>query len=59
MKEIRLCWSRCQFNDEGLPVTGGLWIPATPWNRELAERMRQAGNEVYGQHTHWIEEREA
>jgi hypothetical protein len=59
MMEIRVRWSRAQFDEDGEPVTGGLWIPDNPINRELAERMVRAGDEVYGEGTHWLEEREA
>jgi len=59
MQEIRLCWSRGQVDENGRPVTGGRWFPATPVNRELAERVRQAGEAIYGVGSHWIEERKA
>ncbi|WP_213957960.1 MULTISPECIES: hypothetical protein [unclassified Variovorax] len=59
MMEIRVRWSRAQFDEDGQPVTSGLWIPDNPINRELAERMVRAGDEVYGEGTHWLEEREA
>ena len=51
MKEIRLGWSRGEVCQQGQPVTGGLSIRGTPWNRELAVRVCHAGHEVYGRGT--------
>jgi len=59
MKEIRVRWRRGEFDEGGREVTGGLWHPATPVNREIAERIVRAGEEVYGEGSHWIEERVA
>lgn len=59
MKEVRVRWRRGQFDEHGHEVTGRLWHPDTPIHRELAERMVRAGEEVYGEGSHWIEEREA
>jgi hypothetical protein len=67
MKEIRLGWSDGiarddeQLTVEGVPVHvgGGLWRPDTPENRQAIEQAVAAGNETYGEGTHWIEEREA
>jgi hypothetical protein len=59
VKEIRVRWSRQQFDEDGHEITGSLWHPDTPINRELAQRVVEAGEEAYGQGSHWLEEREA
>jgi len=60
MTEIRLAWSIQDRKDlTGRPVDGGLWHPDTPANREAITITMEAGNEAYGDGTHWIEEREA
>ncbi|MBT2326300.1 hypothetical protein J7E62_28645 [Variovorax paradoxus] len=67
MKEIRLRWSDGIAKDDeqltvvGVPVHpgGGLWHPDTPENRRALEQVMAAGNETYGEGTHWIEERDA
>ena len=66
MKEIRLRWSEGLAKDdeqltvEGVPVHAGngLWHPETPENRWTLEQVMVAGNETYGDGTHWIEVRE-
>jgi hypothetical protein len=67
MREIRLRWSDGiakddeQLTVEGVPIHpgGGLWHPDTPENRRTLEQVMAAGNETYGEGSHWIEEREA
>jgi hypothetical protein len=67
MKEIRLRWSKgIVKDDEQLTVDGapeypggGLWHPDTPENRWMLEQVMAAGNETYGEGTHWLEERAA
>jgi hypothetical protein len=67
MKEVRQRWSDGiarddeQLTVEGLPAHpgGGLGHPDTPENRRTLEQIIVAGNETYGEGTHWIEEREA
>jgi hypothetical protein len=67
MKEVRQRWSDGiarddeQLTVEGLPAHpgGGLGHPDTPENRRTLEQIMVAGNETYGEGTHWIEEREA
>jgi hypothetical protein len=60
MKEIRLCWSVAgRTNQDGEPIQGGLWHPITDENMRDLEIVRAVGDEVYGEGTHWIEEREA
>ena len=59
MKMIRVRWRRGQFDQDGREVTGSLWHPDTPINREIVERVVRAGEEVRGAGSHWIEERVA
>lgn len=59
MKETRVRWRRGQFDQEGREIPGSLWHPDTPLNREMAGRVVRAGEEVYGEGSHWIEERVA
>lgn len=67
MKEIRLRWTEGIANDdeqltvEGVPAHPGgrLWCPDTSENRRTLEQVAAEGNEIYGEGTHWIEEREA
>ena len=67
LKEIRLRWSDGiakddeQLTVEGVPAHpgGGLWHPDTFDNRRTLEHIMAAGNETYGDGTHWIEQREA
>ena len=59
MKEIRVRWRRGEFDNQGREITGSLWHPDTPINREIARRVVRAGEEVYGAGSHWIEERAA
>lgn len=57
MKEIQLRWmvSRGAMRKRGF----GIWHPDTPDNRKTLEAVRDAGNETFGDGTHWIVEREA
>lgn len=60
MIEIRLRWNvvgRTNLADE--LIGGGTWCPDIPENRKDLEIIMQSGNEVYGEGSHWIEEREA
>jgi hypothetical protein len=60
MIEIRLCWDVVgRENLVGEPIDGGTWCTDTPENRKTLETIEEAGNEVYGEFSHWIEEREA
>ncbi len=58
MIEIRLRWTKGQSKETGTPGVG-LWHPDTPENRETLRIVMWAGNETFGEGTHWIEEREA
>ena len=60
MKEIRFCWSIIRrYSISEIPIQGGLWHPDTPDNQRDLEVVMEAGNEQYGEGTHWIEECEA
>lgn len=55
MKEIRLCTTVAEVAGE-TPQPGS-WTLETPPMREAFEVLVKAGNERYGQGTHWMEER--
>ncbi len=58
MKEIRLCWS-CEVSHEKHEIqTTSIWQPSSPALLRDFEIMVEAGNELYGAGTHWVEERE-
>lgn len=57
--EIRLGWSAeiCHFGHE--IQSFAVWCAANPWLRRDFEIMVVTANEVFGDATHWIEERPA
>lgn len=59
MTEIRICWTEVAGHTRSQPSEGGLWIPETSKNRDELEAYVEAGNQGFGQGTHWIERREA
>jgi hypothetical protein len=59
MTEIRLRWSDLVLQEEEAASRGGLWLPDTPRNREKLWRAAELANRLYGDRTHWIEERQA
>jgi hypothetical protein len=59
MTEIRICWSKAVSLTKLSGSEGGLWLPETPKNLEELEAYVEAGNQGFGQGTHWIERREA
>jgi hypothetical protein len=59
MTEIRLRWSDEVPQEDLGDSRGGLWVPDTPRNRERLSRAIELANSLYGQATHWIEERQA
>lgn len=59
MTEIRLRWSDQVPHETGAAYPGCLWLPDTPRNRERLALAADSANELYGQETHWIEERQA
>ncbi len=56
MKEIRIC--RKKPEEPGETVEQGLWMPESPLARDAFEALVAAGNEAFGMHSHWLEERE-
>lgn len=59
MKEIRVCWVPRVHHHELVDRTNGLWMPDTPDNRRDLEVIVEVACEVYGEGSHWLEEREA
>jgi hypothetical protein len=60
MKEIRLirsCTQGGQAPSEA-NASGGVWHPATQGNREALDTIARAGNQAYGEGTHWVLERQ-
>ena len=57
--EIRLRWSAeiCHFGHE--IQSSAIWCAANPWLRRDFEMMVAIANEVFGDASHWIEERPA
>lgn len=58
-QEIRLNWSSeiCHFDHEIQSCS--IWCAASPWLRRDFEIMVAIANEVFGDASHWIEERPA
>ena len=59
MNEIQLRWEVGSRQSPPEKSGAGLWHPDTPENRVTLEAVRDAGNETYGDGTHWIAERRA
>lgn len=60
MTEIRVAWPfGLHENQLGEPIAGGLWMLDNEVNRRELEIIVEAGNEVCGPGTHWLEERQA
>lgn len=60
MIEIRVAWKfGLHENEAGEPIAGGVWFPDTPQTRRELTIVVDAGNEVAGEGSHWLEEREA
>ncbi|MDP9892617.1 hypothetical protein J2W32_000938 [Variovorax boronicumulans] len=57
MKEIRLGWSLEVSHLKHQIQAAASWKPETPALRRDLEIMAEVGNEVFGEGTHWIEER--
>lgn len=56
--EIRLRWSD-EVLQEGAVPYGSLWLPDIPRNRDQLNEAMALGNRLYGDKTHWIEQRQA
>lgn len=60
MQEIRVGWKYGLHEDQfGEPSDGGVWFPDSPEVRRDLIIIVEAGNEVAGEGTHWLEERQA
>ena len=60
MIEIRVAWPLgLHENEAGEPTDGGVWFPDTPDNRRELNIIVEAGNEVVGDGSHWLQERQA
>ena len=60
MTEIRVAWQFGLHETEaGEPLGGGVWFPDTPESRRELTIVVEAGNDVAGPGTHWLEERQA
>lgn len=60
MTEIRICRSLPDKTSlPGEAADGGAWHPDSPNNREMLRIILESCLEIYGQGTHWVEEREA
>lgn len=57
MKEIRLGWSLEVSHLKHQIQAAASWKPDTAALRRDLEIMAEVGNEVFGEGTHWIEER--
>ena len=57
--ELRLRWSDKVIHEGVVKSNGGLWIPDTPHGRYKLEQAVELANKLYGNETHWIEERQA
>lgn len=56
--EIRLRWSDEVHHAEPARC-GSLWLPDTPRNRHHLNQAMALANRLYGDETHWIEQRQA
>ena len=60
MLEIRVGWLfGLHENDAGKPLAGGGWLPDSPETRRELSIIVEAGREVCGAGTHWLEVRRA
>jgi len=56
--EIRLRWSD-EVHHEEPAHCGSLWLPDTAGNRNHLNEAMALANRLYGDKTHWIEQRQA
>lgn len=57
MTEIRVCWLPEIEHTFGSPEGCGPWMPWSADNFDTLIAIQQAGVEVYGAGTHWVEDR--
>ncbi len=59
MREIRLCWvSTINSGPFREPLEFGVWCPDDETSRSEIEHIVDTGNQVWGEGSHWIQERE-
>jgi hypothetical protein len=59
MKDIRLCWVETRRTTvDGFPVECGPWCADNEESRRELGEILDAGTQVCGADSHWIEERE-
>ncbi len=59
MRQIRLCWRAHIEHAEHEIDIHREWAPVTPEVRRDLSIIARTANELYGPHSHWVEEREA
>ena len=59
MKEIRIRWRPNVVHRDDEPGDVSLWQPYTPQALRELQLIVDAANEVHGEATHWVEERES
>lgn len=59
MRQVRMCWDDKLSRVKRDLSSSSEWADATPELSHYYELIAQAGNEVFGPGTHWIETREA
>ncbi len=58
MREIRLCWTAFRTTHiDGQVVECGSWWPDNEEYRKELSDILDAGNEVWGAGSHWLQER--
>ncbi len=59
MREIRLCWTAIRtVHIDGAIVECGSWYADTEASRKELSEILDAGNQVWGEGSHWLQERE-
>jgi hypothetical protein len=62
MREIRVRWTpglHQDLSEERELTIGGTWFPDNERNRDDLTVIVESGNEVAGEGSHWLEERDA
>lgn len=57
MKEIRLRWQYTLPDQTTVTQGKSQWFPLSADWHQVIETMKDAGNDVFGAETHWVEER--
>ncbi len=58
MKEIRLIWRSKPAEKPDEPRGRTPWHPDSPEWRDMLTTLAEAGTDVFGRGTHWVEERD-